>query len=171
MKTRILLPSALLGLASLALAGPGFLGTKADPTPTKGAEAPIGILPMIQMMVALAIVIGLVKWVLPRFLGRMTPKGKGDIAVEMTTALGPATLHVVTVRGRTMLLGVTPQNVGLIAELTEDNGAFAERLTFATAAIEVEEPPRGSAPKDDNPPSPRSDVELALERLRKLETR
>ena len=101
------------------------LGTKKDiVTETKSASGPI-VQPMdlIQMVVALAIVAGLVKWVLPKVIGRLgrrisTPVGS-TISLEESATFGGGQLQIVSVRGRTLLLCVATSGVTCLADLSE----------------------------------------------------
>lgn len=161
MKLFLLAGVTVLEILSVsAFAGPGMLGTKSDMAPTTSGS-PVGIMPLVQMLVALAIVAGLVKWVLPKMLGKVVKGPKnGEITVESTIGLGAGTAHIVSVRGRTLLIGVTANSMTTLAELSEHDASFDE--TFARAAIEVPfEVPTPAAPSDD--------VALALARLRRLE--
>lgn len=154
-------------LSVAAIAGPGMLETKTDTAPTFAAtnSSPLGIMPMIQMLVALAIVGGLVKWAMPKALGKVSRLGKsGEITVEASQALGAGTVHVISVRGRTLLVGATANNMSLLAELSEHDATFDEsfaRTVFETPA-EIAEPATMT---------PSDDVAAALARLRRLEER
>ncbi|MCX7799587.1 MAG: flagellar biosynthetic protein FliO [Fimbriimonadales bacterium] len=119
-------PFALLGwlaASGAALAQQGFLGTKPEPAAATGPTAPVGPMPVLQMAVALAIVVAVIKFALPwgvrRFGKRLVTKVDSPIRVEETATCGVGTLHVVTVRGRTLLLASGPQGTNLIADLTE----------------------------------------------------
>jgi flagellar biogenesis protein FliO len=163
----ILMPAA-------AFAGDGMLGTRTDVAPTSSGS-PVGVMPMIQMLVALAIVAGLVKYVLPRVLNRVAkPASEGDIAVEATTALGAGTLHIVRARGRTLLIGATPAGMSCLADLTETEAPLAAPTTTPTTTskpVSFEEMLAAAtvATPEPAPGRPVDDVALALERLRALE--
>ncbi|MGV3613903.1 MAG: flagellar biosynthetic protein FliO [Fimbriimonas sp.] len=165
----------ILALAPVAaFAGPGLLGTRTDVAPA-ASGSPVGVLPIVQMLLALGIVAGLVKWVLPRVLNRVTkPGAAGDITVEATSTLGTGNLHIVTTRGRTLLIGATANGMNLIADLTETapkvevpasepvriqkHASFEEMLAAATVAT-----------PEPTPARPVDDVARALERLKALE--
>ncbi|GIV16459.1 MAG: hypothetical protein KatS3mg022_1894 [Armatimonadota bacterium] len=83
---------------------------------------------LIGLMVALA----LIKWGLPRalnggskgqvaqWLTRLTPpQNEGTITVLDTRFLGAGAVHLITVRGRTLLIGSSAQQVNLLMDLTE----------------------------------------------------
>lgn len=165
MKSLRLLSTGLGTLLSVAaFAGPGMLETKTDTAPSFAAtnSSPLGIMPMIQMLVALAIVGGLVKWAMPKALGKVSKLGKsGEIVVEASQALGAGTVHVISVRGRTLLVGATANNMSLLAELSEHDATFDE--SFARTVFET--------PTETAPTAPSDDVAAALARLSRLEER
>ena len=88
----------------------------------------------VQMIVALVVVLGLLKFVLPRIVGKV---GKGlhtglnsSIRVEESASFAAGQLHIVSARGKSILIAVTPQGVTTLADLTEE----------PTAAKQPEEP-------------------------------
>lgn len=159
-----------------AFAGPGMLGTRTEATPTvAGGSSPVGIMPMIQMLVALGIVVALVKFVLPKFLGKVArPTNAGDINIESTAALNASgSLHIVTARGRTLLIGATPTGMTCLADLTDESTDEPEIVPVAapTKAKSFEELLASATIADPKPAPARpvDDVARALERLRALE--
>lgn len=169
------------------------LGTKKDIVlPQTPANRPIvegqGI---IQLVVALGIVFVLLKFGLPKLLSAINKKsGKSGtaITVEETTVFGGGMLGVVSVRGRTLLIGSTANSVACLADLgtTEEPAssepAFFEILdsaaanpiaevaasqqktvaqTYGVAAVELDETPAPAA-------SPADELKSRLERLAKL---
>ncbi|MBL8065375.1 MAG: flagellar biosynthetic protein FliO [Chthonomonadaceae bacterium] len=129
------------------------LGTKKDIATSKPtASGPI-VQPMdlIQMVVALAVVGFLVKWLVPKavaFFGKRitTPIGS-TIRLEESATFGGGQLQVVTVRGKALLLSVSSGGVSFLADLTEeapvnDPPLFMDVLDQAdpTNAIVSEEP-------------------------------
>lgn len=85
-----------------------------------------------RWLVGLAIALALIKWGLPRalnggskgqvagWLTRLTPPGNGgNITVLDTRFLGAGAVHLITVRGRVLLVGSTAQQVTLLMDLTE----------------------------------------------------
>lgn len=162
-------------IPAAAFAGPGLLGTRTDATPAvAGGSSPVGIMPMIQMLVALGIVVALVKFVLPKFLGKVTkPTSEGDITIESTAALNASgSLHIVTARGRTLLIGATPTGMTCLADLTEDETVVLETPVAAPKKAQTFEEMLASATIADPTPAPArpvDDVARALERLRALE--
>ncbi|MCA0360470.1 MAG: flagellar biosynthetic protein FliO [Armatimonadetes bacterium] len=78
----------------------------------------------VQMIVALVVVLGLLKFVLPRIVGKV---GKGlhtglnsSIRVEESASFAAGQLHIVSARGKSILIAVTPQGVTTLADLTEE---------------------------------------------------
>ena len=149
-------------LSSPAVAGPGIFGTKASAVPTVSNEAPIGAFPVIQMLLALGVVLALIKWVLPGFFkkygSRIGTKSSSGIHIQETATIGPATVAVVTVRGRTFLVGASPQSVDCLADLTEAQTAHEALPTFAEL-VETQAKPQ---------PNPMGDLAGQLERLKTL---
>ena len=125
-----------LALALSALAAADPLGTRSSPAAFD--TSPIGIGPVLQLVLALALVGAGIKFVLPtvmkRFGGRLSTEAGGSIRIEESAAFPGGRLYVVEARGRTLLLGSTAQNVSLLADLTVND--FAEAL----AAVESPDP-------------------------------
>ena len=85
-----------------------------------------------RWLIGLAVALALIKWGLPRalnggnkgqaiqWLTRLAPpKSEGTITVLDTRFLGAGAVHLITVRGRTLLVGSTAQQVNLLMDLTE----------------------------------------------------
>lgn len=127
-------------LASLAMAGP--LGTR--PSPAAYDSSPVGAGPVVQMLVALALVGAGIRWVLPavvkRLGGRLSTEANGTIRIEESASFPGGRLYVVEARGRTLLLGTTPQSVACLADLTVSD--FAEALSEFQSATA---PPQSTA--------------------------
>jgi flagellar biogenesis protein FliO len=132
---------------------------------TTNSAAPISALPIIQMLLALGLVLALVKWVIPMFLKkygpRLTSKSSGGIHITETAALGQTTLAVVTVKGRTFLLGASAQQVNCLADLTEAQIAQEALPTFAELLD-------GEKRVEPKPTNPMGDLAGQLERLKSL---
>ena len=143
-------------LAALAAADP--LGTR--PSPAGFDASPVGIGPVVQLVLALALVGGALKFALPaivrRFGGRISTDVGGSIRIEESAAFPGGRLYVVEARGRTLLLGATPQNVSLLADLTAND--------FADALSSVE---RGTG--SGEPQSPFATPHSAFDQLARLE--
>lgn len=129
------------------------LGTKKDirlDPPSKSTSA-IGAGDVFQMVLALAVVLFLLKFAVPKLVGKFGKRtvsgNQGGIQIEESTAFGTGHLNVVSVRGRSFLLAVTPTAVsfladvtGPVADATGPNPAFFELLDSATADAAVENP-------------------------------
>ncbi|MGQ9880307.1 MAG: flagellar biosynthetic protein FliO [Armatimonadota bacterium] len=85
-----------------------------------------------RWLVGLAVALVLIRWGLPRalnggskgqvaqWLTRLAPpKSEGTITVLDTRFLGAGAVHLVSVRGRTLLIGSTAQQVTLLMDMTE----------------------------------------------------
>jgi len=85
-----------------------------------------------RWLVGLAVALVLIRWGLPRalhggskgqvaqWLTRLAPpRSEGTIAVLDTRFLGAGAVHLITVRGRTLLVGSSTQGVNLLMDLTE----------------------------------------------------
>lgn len=113
------------------------LGTKKDlaTKPTTAEQPLVQPMDLLQMLVALLIVGALVKWVLPKVIGKLgrrlsTPVGS-SITVEESASFGAGQLQIVTARGRTLLLCVTGQGVNCLADLTvQDNAPQSQKDAF-----------------------------------------
>jgi flagellar biogenesis protein FliO len=100
-----------------------------------------------RWLLGLFVAIALIRWGLPRalhggskgqiahWLTRLTPpKSEGTITVLDTRFVGAGALHLVAVRGRTLLVGSTAQQVNLLMDLTETGettSAFDKMLETA----------------------------------------
>ncbi len=85
-----------------------------------------------RWLLGLVVALALIKWGLPRALnggskGQVAqwftrlapPKSEGTITVLDTRFLGAGAVHLITVRGKTLLIGSTAQQVNLLIDLTE----------------------------------------------------
>jgi flagellar biogenesis protein FliO len=172
--------------ASLAFAGEGMLGTKESaasafqPTQASGGS-------FIQMIVALLIVLGIMKFALPKLLsakvlakfgGKLTTGLDSSIKIEESATFPGGSLHVVTVRDRVLLLGSTANTINTLADLGQvqraDPGpAFMDFLDHA-ATNQAETPVMAIV--DTTPVQEpvvaetelQPDVQAALKRLQQL---
>lgn len=127
----------ILSAVSLAFAQAGLLGTKPSVV-TKSVQqtqsSTFGGGQVLQMIVALVIVAAILKWVLPKIITKFSGKTSGNLSssikIEETAQLAGGTLHVVTVRDRTLLLSVSPQGVSCLSDLTKSESAAPEPLAF-----------------------------------------
>ncbi|MCH8275573.1 MAG: flagellar biosynthetic protein FliO [Armatimonadetes bacterium] len=116
----------LAGLIAQAGA-PGLGGLKEDPIPPfSGTTTGLGVTSLFQMILALAIVVLLIRWIVPKYLSKAGRKRSadepgGEIEVLATTPVGSGHIHLIRTRGRTMLLGSAQQGITLISDLEEDS--------------------------------------------------
>ncbi len=144
---RSFLALAFLAGATLASAAEetvkGAFGTKsaggAGTTAAMSTGGP-SIFSIIQMIIAVAIVVGLMKVVLPKIVskmgGKLTTTLNGGIRIEESATFPGGNLYVVTVSDRKLLLGATPQSISTLADLGPVNKpnpgpAFMEYLDNA----------------------------------------
>lgn len=108
-------------MIALALAQAGDVaGFGVDQNPVTGRAV------LVSMLVVAVVV--LVAWAVRRYLP--AARGRRDFAVERALPLGDRrTLVIVSVENRRLLLGMTAQQVSLIAELqSEPGGSFRQAL-------------------------------------------
>ena len=188
---RNLFALACLAGATLASAAEdttkGAFGTKASGGAGTTAAMSNGgpsIFSIIQMIIAVAIVVGLMKFVLPKIVskmgGKLTTTLNGGIRIEESATFPGGNLYVVTVSDRKLLLGATAQSISTLADLgpvvkPNPGPAFLDYLdnadtsnvTPATeviptrAVVSVEAPVEAEEEKE-------SDPREALERLARL---
>lgn len=151
----------------------GYLGTREEKTsaPMTSAGGPIGVGSLVQMAIALAIVLALVKWVLPKFLGklnqRLVPSLGSTIKVEESAAFAGGNLYIVNARGKTLLLSATNTGVTMLADLTD---APAEPQVETFQEILEEADPEKGAPAQAIVVHEEDPAQQALERLQRLLT-
>jgi flagellar biogenesis protein FliO len=117
--------AAGISLSGVALAGDGILGTKASPAvgPMQADTGSVGIMSFVQMMAALAIVLVLLKFVMPKIVTKLNKKivtkDGSSIQIEESAAFAGGSLYVVKAKSKTLLLSVTAQGVSFLSDLTE----------------------------------------------------
>lgn len=131
------------------------LGTKPDPLTSAAASSGggVGLMALVQMLVALGIVLVVVKWALPKFASsfnkRLAPGVGSSIKIEESAAFAGGNLYVVSVRGRDLLLASSQSGVACLADLSghapaaePDFGDLLDqaRRAPASAAVEIDEP-------------------------------
>lgn len=113
----------ILCLAGAALADDGVLGTKGDAVTTPAGQGGLGVMPMLQMVFALGIVMLLLKFVLPKVMGKMNKKlvtgVNSSLKIEESATFAGGTLYIVRARSKTLLLSVSTQGVNCLADVTE----------------------------------------------------
>lgn len=145
---RLVLALHMVFLFGAAFAKSALSSAKADPTPASTASSAAGGFPLIQLVLVAGILFLLLKVLGPKamaFLGSRvsTPVGS-SIHVETSATLAQGALYVVTVRGKTLLLGATTASVNLLADLTDAEAAiqaepaFFEELDSAVASFASE---------------------------------
>lgn len=146
-KTPILARTLVGGLTMVggatAWAGAGPLGTKIGgdyALPPAGATG-VGFGSLAQMILALAIVAFLLKWVLPKIAGKLTKKlvttPASGILIEESAQFAGGSLYVITARGKSILVSVAGTTVATLTELdaqaAKPADAFELVLTEAKA--------------------------------------
>jgi flagellar biogenesis protein FliO len=119
MNRLIILICTVLG-SSVAFAADGVLGTKSDTvSPLQGPSASGGSL--LQMVIAVLVVFGLMKYFLPKMMakfgGKLNPGIGSSIKIEESASFQGGTLYLVTVKDRSLLLGVSGTNLSTLADL------------------------------------------------------
>lgn len=101
------------------------LGTKGDlvqpEITTKSSSPDLGFAQFLPMIVALIIIFVLLKFVAPKMIGkfnkRLTTPLNSPIILEESANFATGNLQVVTVRGKSLLLAITPQGVTCLSEV------------------------------------------------------
>lgn len=167
-------PALVLGvlLSCTVLSQP--LGTKKDVVATATNTSPI-VQPgdLFQMVIALVIVGALVKWVLPKMVTKLsrrvsTPLGS-SIRVEETATIGANQLQVVTVRGRTLLLGLTTTGVNCLADLTEPTKAPEQPAFFEV--LDAADPSKAVVTEAAEPANDEMSMQDAMELIAAAQSR
>lgn len=167
---RILAGLLAFGMAAAAFAGDGMLGTKQGAStvaapPTSGG---LGLMSFIQMIAALAIVLLLLKFVLPKVAGIMnkklvTPLGS-VIRIQESAAFAGGTLYVVQAKSKTLLLSVATSGVTCLADITDGPKTEPEVKTFQEMVEEEIETPTFAVVQTPAEPADEQ-ISIALERL------
>lgn len=175
---RIFTLSLLSLCSSFAIAEDGLLGTKSDSASALQGPASSGG-SLLQMIIAVLVVFGLMKYFMPKLIAKFGGKlntGIGSsIKIEESASFQGGTLYLVSVKDRSLLLGVAGTSITTLADLGNVNKpdpgpTFMEYLDVVDDSkavntmpiVEIEEPlthaviESGSQAKD------------ALERLQKL---
>lgn len=116
-----------------AFAGAQQLGTKKDVMVTNGPPASSstsGLGQVVPLIIALFIVFAIIKWGLPGLIKYVSKKSNegSTIHVRDSAIVGGSHIHVVSVMGKTLLLGSSPTGVNLIADLTASSEVQAKPL-------------------------------------------
>lgn len=147
-------------------------GTKKDMAVTNGpVAAPTSSLnPMLSLMIALAVVFVIIKWGLPslfKYLSKKTSQS-GAILVGDSAVIGSSQVHLVSVMGRTLLIGSNPSGTNLLADLTVPQNPGQPELFAEYLHAETHRPQETPfMMRNETPPDPARITE-ALGRLERL---
>jgi flagellar biogenesis protein FliO len=110
--------------SSFALAEDGILGTKGDASSALQGPASTGG-SLLQMIIAVLVVFGLMKFMLPKvmakFGGKLNPGLGSSIKIEESASFQGGTLYLVSVKDRSLLLGVAGSSITTLADLGNAN--------------------------------------------------
>lgn len=133
-----------VALSALCSAQSGALGTKADLVKSGTTGSAVGAWDLVQMIFALAVVFALLKWALPKLVTKLNKKmgssSSESIRMEESAMFAGCQLQIVTVRGRTLLLGSSQAGVTCLADLTQNNGSKDEPAFFELVDKAIVEP-------------------------------
>ncbi len=153
-------------LASGALAQEGFAGTKASPV-ASGGSGGVGIMPIFQMLLALGIVLALLRFALPKLMGKLNrtlvPGVGSSIRVEESANFAGGSLYIVNVKHKSLLLSVSSSGVQYLTDLTDPVGAAPQEPAPPTFK-EMVQAEMQDAPK----PAGEDELKKKLERLDRL---
>ncbi len=146
-------------------------GTKKDALSAVSGSSGSPTMPLLQMLLALAIVFALLKFALPKVASKLSKKlvtgVDSSIRIEESANFAGGSLYVVSARGKTLLLSVGSSGVSCIADLTSSKSEpepplFTEILEASVAQPTPVEPVAASSPNPD-------EIQRALERLSRLD--
>lgn len=150
----------ILCLHGLAFGQTALSAAKSDASPVSTAQSSSPAFPLLQMVIIAVVLFGLLKIFGPKmksFAGsKVRPGFDSSLRVEESATLAQGALYVVTVRGKTLLLGATTNGVNLLSDLTEAEKrelaepVFFEHLDHALAS-DVSLEPAAMAVVDDSP--------------------
>jgi flagellar biogenesis protein FliO len=164
-------------VSACAFAGDGFMGTKASPPvgPMQADTGGVGFMSFLQMMIALAIVLVLLKFVMPKLVTKLNTKivtkVGSEIHIQESAAFAGGSLYIVQAKSKSLLLSVTSTGVSCLADLTSSTEQ-QELPTFQEIVDkEVEGPLQPFAVVEANDPMHQEDpkqITEALARLKRL---
>jgi len=126
----------LISGATASWAQDALARAKDDMVPQNASNFDTGVGPMqlVQLLLALAVVIVALKFVLPRLAPRLqrriTHRPSASMQVAETIEMGSASLHLVRVRDRELLIGAVPTGLQLLADVTPSRATPASPPTF-----------------------------------------
>lgn len=137
----------LLLMGQSAFAQSALDAAKPDVLVQRASES-TSMMPMIQMLITAVVLFGLFKWLAPKIRNwvgtRMDKPLESDLKIEESATLAQGALYVVSLRGKSILIGATPQSISLLTELTPNTVATEEPVFFEMldkAAVEMEQEP------------------------------
>jgi hypothetical protein len=148
-----------------------FPGAKPDPAgaSTLGSSG-AGLGPFVNILLALGIVYGLLRFALPKVVSRMNKRmvttAGSSIRIEETAAFAGGSLYLVSAKGKSLLLSVSTQGVSCLADLTEPQAA--EPLPPSFGEMVEQELRRTEAEPLAEPGSAENRWTEALQRLERL---
>ncbi len=121
---RLIAPLVLALCASSAYAADGILGTKSDAvSPLQGPASSGGSL--LQMIIAVLVVFGLMKYFIPKlvakFGGKLNSGIGSSINIEESATFQGGMLYLVSVKDRSLLIGVAGTSITTLADLGSTN--------------------------------------------------
>ncbi len=160
---------------------------QAEPSPSPGFY-------LLQMAIVLLVVVGLLKWAMPKWLtrlkGKLNVSADSSIKIEESATFASGMLYVVSVREKTLLLSVSNQGITCLMDLTpgvtqkrneSELPAFFEMLDDQKQKLksEEEEKPKPNSfeknmtlnmtkEKDTKSPLQKEEIQSALEKLNRL---
>lgn len=170
---------ASLGLIAVALALSAQekgLGTKAEvklPQMPESNTGSVGFLPLLQMVVALGIVLAIIKWLLPKMLGKVNKKVHtrltSSIEIEESASFAGGQLLVVKARGRTLLLCSNGAQVSCLADLTEGAPLHTDEPAFFEVVDQAQKKPESVLAAVLMNEETDEDQQRRIDRLQRLE--
>lgn len=167
--------------STMAAAEPTFAGTKRDIVTTPSGSSGLGVMPLVQLLLALTVVFVLIRYLLPKVVSRvgkrLVTKVGGAIKIEESASFGGGMLYVVEARGKTLLLGVGTQGIACLADLTDKSPQEDQTQTFGELLDQQPEAPLApytavalvpETPERNAPNLTEVEAKDALARLRRL---
>lgn len=172
----------LIAQASQGLAQSALEATKSSGASQVTSSTGNGMMPMVQMLVALGIVAALLKFALPKLSPSLKTKFNSSLGsslrVEESTTVPGGSICVVSVRGRTLLIGVNPNSISVLSDLTDiekesaKDQAFFEMVDQAvpitSAVVHLVEEPAETVTSTPAAAVDRTEILSRLERLNRL---
>lgn len=161
----------LVSLATLSIAEPGFLGTRSGggAAITSTMSSPVGVGSILQVALVLAIVLGAVRWLLPKVVSKLNTRLitnlGGEIRIEDTASFAGGNLYIVKARQKTLLLSVGTAGVTCLADLSDQEAKLEPKPTFA----QVLENAKPLSPESLASGVPVNDIDETLQRLERLD--